>query len=200
VADDLAPREAHFAHADPGSPATGEYPRVLRAPVLFSQPDRALVFDARQLDVPLVEADPILGGILDAHLRRALEALPPVPDASFCSRVRRVLAETLSSGEPAAHVVAGRLGVGVRTLNRRLTAEGASLRGLRDTLRRELAESHLTERRLPIPQVAFLLGFSEASAFHRWFRRVSGTTPSAFRRARTLRASRASPASELPSS
>ena len=44
-------------------------------------------------------------------------------------------------------------------------------------LRRELAARHLSERRLAISEIAFLLGFSEPSAFHRAFKRWTGHAP-----------------------
>jgi AraC-like DNA-binding protein len=53
---------------------------------------------------------------------------------------------------------------------------------LLDVLRRDLAMRYLHERQIAIAEVAFLLGFSEASTFHRAFRRWSGTTPAAYRK------------------
>jgi AraC-like DNA-binding protein len=179
VEERLDLREVLFAHADPGN--SREYRRILRGPVRFGQPGRAIVLESRQLALPLREADPALGRILDHYLERALAALPPAH--SFPARVRRLVAESMSSTEPAVGTVARRLGVSVRTLNRRLAAEGESLSDLRNGVRRELAVAHLSDRQLGTAEVAFLLGFSEASAFHRWFRRVEGVTPGAFRRA-----------------
>ena len=49
-------------------------------------------------------------------------------------------------------------------------------------MRCELAKTHLAADALAIGEVAFLLGFSEASAFHRAFRRWTGRTPQEFRR------------------
>jgi AraC-like DNA-binding protein len=68
-----------------------------------------------------------------------------------------------------------------RTLQRRLAGEGLSFDGVLDELRRELALRHLADRRVAIAEVAYLLGFSEPSAFHRAFKRWTGTTPGAAR-------------------
>jgi AraC-like DNA-binding protein len=62
-----------------------------------------------------------------------------------------------------------------------LEAEGTTFSDLVDTLRRDLATRYLREPAIAIAEVAFLLGFSEASAFHRAFKRWQGTTPSAYR-------------------
>ena len=64
-----------------------------------------------------------------------------------------------------------------RTLHRRLEEEGTSFRRVLTDVRRELAARHLQERRLAIGEIAFLLGFSEASAFHRAFKRWTGHAP-----------------------
>jgi AraC-like DNA-binding protein len=79
----------------------------------------------------------------------------------------------------------------VRTLNRMLAGEGTSYRHLLDQLRHELASRHLANPHISIGEVAFLLGFSELSAFYRAFKRWSGRTPAEFRQ--SVRTARASP-------
>jgi AraC-like DNA-binding protein len=68
-----------------------------------------------------------------------------------------------------------------RTLQRLLHAGGTTFTDLVDGLPRDLATRYFREPALAIAEVAFLLGFSEASAFHRAFKRWRGTTPSAYR-------------------
>jgi AraC-like DNA-binding protein len=70
----------------------------------------------------------------------------------------------------------------VRTLSRRLDAEGTSFRQILESVREELALAHLRNAAVEIGEVAFLLGYSESSAFHRWFKRRTGRTPLEFRR------------------
>jgi AraC-like DNA-binding protein len=47
--------------------------------------------------------------------------------------------------------------------------------------RREAAERYLSESALSIAELAYLLGYSEPSAFHRAFKRWFGRSPLAFR-------------------
>ena len=69
-----------------------------------------------------------------------------------------------------------------RTLRRRLAAEGVSFRALRDEALRERAVELLRRPGSAIAEVAFVLGFSDPTAFHRAFRRWTGVTPQAWRR------------------
>ncbi|WP_290883145.1 helix-turn-helix transcriptional regulator [Fischerella sp.] len=68
-----------------------------------------------------------------------------------------------------------------RQLQRELQAEGTSYQQLLDETRKELALRHLQNLDTPIHDVAFLLGFSEPSAFHRAFKRWTGQTPRVYR-------------------
>lgn len=68
-----------------------------------------------------------------------------------------------------------------RTLARRLDDEGTSFSKLLDDLRRELAVSHLRDRDISVSEVAFLLGFADANAFSRAFKRWTGAPPSRFK-------------------
>ena len=77
--------------------------------------------------------------------------------------------------------IAPRLHMSPRTLHRRLEEEGTSFRQVLTEVRRELAARHLSERRLAIGEIAFLLGFSEPSAFHRAFKRWTGHGPLSYR-------------------
>ncbi len=53
-----------------------------------------------------------------------------------------------------------------------------------DEVRHELARRYMADERLALGEVAYLLGFSDPSAFHRAFKRWTGTTPAAARRMR----------------
>ena len=144
--------------------------------------ENALVFPAWSHMSLSATADAELSAILARHAQHLLEQLPPVND--FVAHVRRLVAEELAGGDPSAEHIAARLHMSARTLRRRLQEHGARHKLLLDELRRELAIRYLSEERLEIAEVAFLLGFSEASAFHRAFKRWTGRTPSDYRESR----------------
>ena len=68
-----------------------------------------------------------------------------------------------------------------RTLQRRLDEGGTTLRDLVEGVRKEAAQVLLADERLALTDVSARLGFSEFSAFARWFRRWSGVTPTQWR-------------------
>jgi AraC-like DNA-binding protein len=95
--------------------------------------------------------------------------------------VRRHLASELDKGQPTLEQIAPRLHMSSRTLRRRLDEEGTSFRQILGEVRRELASRYLMEGRLSVGEIAFLLGFSEPSAFHRAFKQWTGHAPHAYR-------------------
>jgi AraC-like DNA-binding protein len=85
-------------------------------------------------------------------------------------------------GDPGLIAIATQLGYAPRTLQRKLQEAGTAYHILLDEMRRELSIYYLREQKIAVSEVAFLLGFSEASAFHRAFRRWMGVSPGEFRR------------------
>jgi len=69
-----------------------------------------------------------------------------------------------------------------RTLQRSLARAGTTFRTVLDHVRRSLAESYLADTSVSIPEVAFLLGFSDQSSFHHAFQRWTGHAPGRWRR------------------
>lgn len=174
---DWSPHEVRFAHPQPRD--TGEHARFFRAPVHFATGENALILPVALLELPCVGADPALLAVLDRYAADRLELAPR--STHLADRARAGLAEELRGGEPSVERLASRLKMSVRTLNRALAAEQTSYRKLLDQLRRELAGRLLRDGRVAIPEVAFLTGFSELSAFYRAFKRWTGQTPAEFR-------------------
>ncbi len=174
---DLAPVEVRFGHSAPAG--VDELRRFFACPLVFGQADVGLLFARADVDRPMRGADPALTALLGRQLDRLLQSLPA--DASLSSRARALVRDDLPSGNASAERVAKQLAVSVRTLSRRLAAEATSFREILDSVREELACAHLRNPAMEIVEIAFLLGYSESSAFHRWFKRRTGRTPLEFR-------------------
>jgi AraC-like DNA-binding protein len=178
VGSQWAPLEVQFAHEKPQN--TSEHERIFCAPVLFSYPTNNFLIDAEFLNRHVPAADPGLYRIVKHYLEEIVEALPQGDDV--ISSVRRAIAEILREGEPSLARIAKKMGVGPRTLQRQLQAHQIKCKKLVDETRRLFALSYLKDRKNTLAEVAFLLGYSEASAFNRAFKRWTGLTPLAYRR------------------
>ncbi len=174
----VAPREVALPYPRPGDVTCLE--ATFGSNVLFDRAQAEIAFEGSDVDSAVIGADPTLGGYLDDLAERMLAAMPAA--AEFQDRARRAIWSALREGRADLESVAARLAVSPRTLQRRLQAEGSSYAALLDTVRRELAIGLLRGRTLAVYEVAFLLGYSEPSTFHRAFRRWTGTSPRAFRK------------------
>lgn len=177
---ELPLRNVRFQHPRPV--ADQEHRRIFGCEVSFGAPANEILLDRRHLDLPIAQADPKLGALLD---RYAEELVARLPSRQTCSdQVRRMIAEAMCDGEHGLEPIARRLSMSPRTLQRRLQEEGTSHQQLVDDLRHEMALKYLDEPAISIGEVAFLLGFSEPSAFHRAFKRWTGATPGDYRKHR----------------
>ena len=175
---DIAPTEVRFQHSAPAD--TSEHARIFRCPVLFDQPDNALVFPRRLLAAPLSQADAQVRGMLDAYADRLLAELNQ--GHGVLDRARLELARQLPEQGPDLEAIAAALALSPRTLQRRLREGGLSFSQLVDETRQQLALHYLRDPALELAEIAFLVGFSEAGSLARAFRRWTGTSPGEYRR------------------
>ncbi|MFN8572137.1 MAG: AraC family transcriptional regulator ligand-binding domain-containing protein [Gemmatimonadaceae bacterium] len=156
------------------------YRRVFGAPVHFASPHDRLSIDVDVWGAPTVNGDAALVALLEDHAR-ILASRPARPATGFTEDVKRAITATLAGGS-SAELVARTLNVSVRTLQRKLIASGTTFRELSESVRGQLAEGYLSDKRVSVSEVAVLLGFSEQSAFNRAFRRWTGESPGRWRR------------------
>jgi AraC-like DNA-binding protein len=173
----VVPREVRFQHARPRD--TRELERFFGCKLRFRQRENALVLSRDILELPFVTGEPALGAYLESAAASRLEQLP-LP--SLVDEVRAAIGDELRSGDVIIEGVAQRVGVTPRSLQRRLRDEGTSYRELVDAIRHKRA-IELLQRGVSFDDIAALLGFSEARAFRRAFRRWTGLLPSAARSA-----------------
>jgi AraC-like DNA-binding protein len=97
---------------------------------------------------------------------------------SMAESVRQYLVQRLAEA-PTPATAAQALGMGTRTLRRRLAEEGTSFRELHDQVRRTYAVE-LLESGLPPAMVARRLGYAGPAAFTHAFQRWHGIAPREF--------------------
>lgn len=167
---------AQFRH--PQAADLAPYREIFACPLRFAADDYAIALPRALRDARLIQANPPLQQLLRQHAEALLARLP---SASLSARTIGLLGEQLAHGEPDRAALARSLHLSERTLQRRLAEEGCSYQQLLADTRRQLAEQHLREGRLPAAEIALLLGYSEPSVFFRAFRQWTGLTPGEYR-------------------
>ena len=174
---DWKPSEVLFAHRCPDDVVP--FHRLFDAPLRFNAEQNALVFRADALSHRLPTYDPALHRLLQLQV----EALEANQAGELPQQVREVLRTELANGRAGVEEVAATFSMHSRTLNRRLRAFDTSFRALVDDARFEIAQQFLRDSTMDLRQIALLLGYADASAFTRAFRRWSGGTPARWRAA-----------------
>jgi AraC-like DNA-binding protein len=176
------PRRVCFAHDPPRDRSVHE--RVFGRNVEFGHDFNGIVCARTDLARVNDAADPDLARMarkmLDVQESKAEQG-------SVVAQVRELVISLLPSGTCTIDRAAQHLGIDRRTIHRRLQREGVTFSTIVDAVRRELAERYLEDRRT-VSEIASLLGFSAASGFSHWYRRLHDATPSSRRTKRPPRA------------
>lgn len=138
----------------------------------FSAPVTTITFRAADLELPMRGADPALARILG----RYAASLPPPPPATWREHFQQLLAEAIEHGSPSLDVLARRLAVSRRTLQRQLAAHGSTWRTELDIARRRRAERARQAGATDIVRLARQLGYTDPRSVHRTLRRWSERT------------------------
>lgn len=140
--------------------------------------DRLTVCRA-DLDKPFVSYNAELLEVLIPELDRRLEQLSH--RVSLAEQIKWILMRRLTAGRPDVHSVATELAMSERSLQRKLTGEGLTFKGLLSETRHQLALEYLADPSLVIVEVAYMLGYEDQNSFFRAFRQWEDLTPSAWR-------------------
>jgi AraC-like DNA-binding protein len=171
----------HLFRDLPADPAP--FREHFRAPLRFNAPQAAIVFPAAEFKRPCVNAD----ARAYARALADLASLDAETGSSLGDRVHRVLLRLLVTGAYLGHAAPDRTQVAElfamhpRTLNRRLSAEGRTFSTLLGQARYEVACELLRDTRLPVQEIALMLGYAGTGPLTEAFRRWSGTTAARWR-------------------
>jgi AraC-like DNA-binding protein len=178
------PSEIHFRHSPGGELA--EYERSFGCRVQFNMPENGALLSRTALAEPLLSANEELAAQLE---RLAREEIGTHAAAAFRDAVACALrAGGMIRARRRREVIARRLGVSPRTLQRRLETEGTSFGEVLDETRRRVALELIADPTLSIGDVSRGVGYADQFAFNKAFRRWTGRSPSAYRREAPRRA------------
>lgn len=173
----FVPREVHFIYEQPAYIA--EYKNIFPCPVLFSQPENRIVFDRSMLDLPLRFADSQMLGVFRKQVEKLHAELST--NGSLGDQILQYFSKTLFNGDPGIEKVSDHFRMSSRTLQRKLKKEGLSYWEILEGFRKKSALRYLQDKNIAIYDIAFLLGFTDLSSFHRAFKRWYGMPPGEYR-------------------
>jgi AraC-like DNA-binding protein len=171
------PLSVYFSHPAPAD--TTSYLRIFECMVQFQHEFAGIVVRASDLAAP----NKMANSLLRPYARQFLDTIAPAPstDVITVTRVRELIEVLLPTGRCSIVQVARSLGVDRRTLYRRLADSSETFLSLLNAVRTELAERLVPNPRRSLTDIAENLGFSELSAFSRWFRGQFGCSPREWR-------------------
>ncbi|MFT5034103.1 MAG: AraC-like DNA-binding protein, partial [Bacteroidia bacterium] len=168
---------AHFSYPQPADTQLLE--QVFGADLHFDQPVSCLYFDRKSLNYPLIQLDSDWSQAISQatqYLFRDEEADPVLRE------LRATLIRLLPAGGVTIDKTAEVQNISRRSLQRRLAERGTQFGQVLQDLRHELALQYLSDERLSITDIAFLLGYADHGSFSTAFKAKSGDSPRDFRK------------------
>lgn len=169
-------KELHFAYPRPSY--ASKYQEHFHCPMFFDASCNKIIFDANQLERPLMMANPLVKQTLENECRQLLPRLHS--NSSVTAKIRQELFNH-PDVFPTLEDMAKRINLSPRTLRRRLMEEKTSFKAIITDIRKDKALELLKTTSLTMENVALRLGFSEVSSFYRAFKSWTGRTPNSFR-------------------
>jgi AraC-like DNA-binding protein len=185
----LRPVRINVTH--PRCAASARLEAYLGCAVTFAAGRDEIVFTRRAAELPLKDAEPYLNKVLVRHCEDILSRRI-TPATALQVRVENAIAPLLPEGKVQAGGIARVLGIGRRTLTRRLAEENLTFNKILVGMRRELAQHYLKDPSISISEIAWRVGYREVAAFTTAFKRWTGVTPSQMRKQNAIATTAAS--------
>lgn len=155
------------------------YQQTLEAPVFIEQQENKLVFNKNILSVPVYLAQ-------DESYKNALNKLLSSREdhsgLEFQTQVLQYLKSQPLDALPDIETIASNFFMSQSKLKKKLAEQGLSYTDLCDQVKKEQAIKKLEQAEISLKQIVCDLGFSNASAFNKAFKRWEGVTPGAYRK------------------
>jgi len=169
-----------FTHIGPSDPADrDEYQRVFNAPILFEENKNELIINTESLDIKIDLANQELYKVLERHAMQIVNTMPK--EKKWSNKVLALISDMILKGDiPDIESISQKLAVSRRSLQEKLKVEETSYRNLLEAIRKQMAIDYLAKQDVSICEVAFILGYSDQSAFNHAFKRWTGQAPKAY--------------------
>ncbi len=171
--ENLNPCKVSFTHKEPENKEA--HARFFKSKLVFGATGNEMVFERNLLEKKVNLSNPDLLPLLELNAESKLEKLNET--RSWSEKVSIAIHRKMASGPLSIDQIADDLVVSRRTLQNRLKEEGVTFRSIYENKRKEKAMALLKNRGIAIIDAAFLLGFSEQSAFNHAFKKWTKMSP-----------------------
>ena len=171
-----SPVQVNFEYPKPKN--TNEYYRLFNCRLKFNQPKNEIVFEKRifKRHSKKIEHD-----LLESLIRKITSEIDNLtPDNETIYQLKKCILnykpERLSIERAAEEMLLSK-----RTLQRKLKGLDTTFKKVEHALLLNLSKTYLEEKQKSLEEISYLLGFSENSAFIRFFKVQTKQTPHAYR-------------------
>lgn len=176
---DGKPNKIYFEFDKPDHHSLMQFQAMFQCDMVFNHSFNGIEIGIDLLLLPIRQPDAQLLKTLENHADILMANIDD--KQSFAMKVQSVIRGLLIEGIPRKEMVAKRLGMSERTMQRKLKEFDTSYQTILDELRLEQGKALLKTTQLSIQDIAARLGFSEPRSFHRSFKLKMGITPGEFR-------------------
>lgn len=163
--------------------SSGDFQRWLPCPALYGQAHNQLTLEHHDTRLPLVQTPISLAEFLQHSLNDMLD--DQQVETSLELQIRSIISteyKEYGNSFPDFASICARLNMTTQTVRRRLRSANTRYQDIKDNIRKEAAIDYLGKAHLSIDEIALLMGFSEASSFHRAFKKWTKQTPAMYRK------------------
>ena len=146
----------------------------------FDQAYSSLFFEREALGFTMLKQDYQEGPDQDNPFREFFEGDDPTDQ--LLSNLKQSIVQYLPEGEVTIDKLASKLNISRRTLQRRLSERDTSFLSILQEVRSKVALRYLSDNRLGITEIAFLLGYADQGSFSTAFKVWHGVSPRDHRR------------------
>lgn len=173
----IIPKSACFSWSRP--PHWRVYVPLFGNHMSFGAKRTILHFDTRLLNYPVTSANQFLKTQLSQQALNTIQTLDAT--TSLGMRVSHEITKRLNDPMLGMDNLSKQFGMSRQTLYRRLKSEGHTFSELYDTVRKQRAEALMWQPGMTVEVMGALLGFQDASACHKAYRRWFGMSFTEFR-------------------
>nr|WP_240946207.1 AraC family transcriptional regulator [Pseudomaricurvus alkylphenolicus] len=165
----------YFSYPEPSD--TTVHRQIFSGQLEFGQSFSGLFYPAAALEYPIIKVWDEKSPLSKDNL---LSVIEKGSGDGFMRRLRRCIVRALPSGEMTIDTIAKELAISRRTLQRRLSDRDEVFANVVQELRSAMAVRLLSDQKIPITEIAFLLGYVNTSSFSTAFKGWHGCSPRDF--------------------